>query len=303
MRHYEIVFLVHPDQSEQVPSMVERYTASVKAGNGAVHRSEDWGRRQLAYPINKIHKAHYILMNIECGQEVLDELNDTFRYNDAVLRSMVIRRDTAVTGESPIMKLENADKADKEARERRNAAKAKADEAKAVADAAEGTTTGKADADAQPGPAAGSSTFLTEENPEPEAELSVREEAKHNKNDGTNFIDQLEAEAEAKKQDGDGQGEGEEKQDGGEGEKADGAAADAAADDAQDPTKEVVEDTEVEVAIVPLPPPTEIPPEPTLDVKAGDVIAFIEANLLHFRDYMPPNAPLRLLNKPSSSLV
>ena len=136
MRHYEIVFLVHPDQSEQVPSMVERYSASVKAGNGAVHRSEDWGRRQLAYPINKIHKAHYILMNIECGQEVLDELNDTFRYNDAVLRSMVIRRDTAVTGESPIMKLENADKADKEARERRNVAKAKADEAKALADAA-----------------------------------------------------------------------------------------------------------------------------------------------------------------------
>jgi len=90
----------------------------------------------LAYPINKIHKAHYILMNIECGQEVLDELNDTFRYNDAVLRSMVIRRDTAVTGESPIMKLENADKADKEARERRNVAKAKADEAKALADAA-----------------------------------------------------------------------------------------------------------------------------------------------------------------------
>ena len=136
MRHYEIVFLVHPDQSEQVPSMVERYSASVKAGNGAVHRSEDWGRRQLAYPINKIHKAHYILMNIECGQEVLDELNDTFRYNDAVLRSMVIRRDTAVTDASPIMKLENAEKADKEARERRNAAKVKADEAKAVADAA-----------------------------------------------------------------------------------------------------------------------------------------------------------------------
>jgi len=136
MRHYEIVFLVHPDQSEQVPSMVERYSASVKAGNGAVHRSEDWGRRQLAYPINKIHKAHYILMNIECGQEVLDELNDIFRYNDAVLRSMVIRRDTAVTDASPIMKLENAEKADKEARERRNAAKVKADEAKAVADAA-----------------------------------------------------------------------------------------------------------------------------------------------------------------------
>ena len=136
MRHYEIVFLVHPDQSEQVPSMVERYTASIIAGNGTVHRSEDWGRRQLAYPINKIHKAHYILMNVECGQDVLDELNSTFRYNDAVIRSMVIRRDEAVTGDSPIMKLENSERADKEARERRNAAKAAADKAKAAADAA-----------------------------------------------------------------------------------------------------------------------------------------------------------------------
>ena len=135
MRHYEIVFLVHPDQSEQVAGMVERYSASVTAGNGTVHRLEDWGRRQLAYPINKIHKAHYVLMNIECGQDVLDELNATFRYNDAVLRSMVIRRDEAVTAESPIMKQENAEKADKEARERRNAAKAKADEAKAAAEA------------------------------------------------------------------------------------------------------------------------------------------------------------------------
>ena len=137
MRHYEIVFLVHPDQSEQVPGMVERYTASVVAGNGTVHRTEDWGRRQLAYPINKIHKAHYILMNVECGQDVLDELNSTFRYNDAVIRSMVIRRKDAVTGESPIMKLENSERADKEARERRNAAKAAADKAKAIADAAE----------------------------------------------------------------------------------------------------------------------------------------------------------------------
>ena len=135
MRHYEIVFLVHPDQSEQVAGMVERYSASVTAGNGTVHRLEDWGRRQLAYPINKIHKAHYVLMNIECGQDVLDELNATFRYNDAVLRSMVIRRDEAVTAESPIMKQENAEKADKEARERRSAAKAKADEAKAAAEA------------------------------------------------------------------------------------------------------------------------------------------------------------------------
>ena len=136
MRHYEIVFLVHPDQSEQVTGMIERYTASIEAGEGKIHRLEDWGRRQLAYPINKIHKAHYILMNVECGQEVLDELNSTFRYNDAVLRSLVIRRDEAVTAESPIMKAENADKADKEARERRAAAKQKADEAKAAEDAA-----------------------------------------------------------------------------------------------------------------------------------------------------------------------
>jgi small subunit ribosomal protein S6 len=116
--------------------MIERYTASIEAGAGKVHRLEDWGRRQLAYPINKIHKAHYILMNIECGQDVLDELNSTFRYNDAVLRSLVIRRDEAITAESPIMKAENAEKADKEARERRAAAKQKADDAKAAEDAA-----------------------------------------------------------------------------------------------------------------------------------------------------------------------
>ncbi|MGB0449173.1 MAG: 30S ribosomal protein S6 [Porticoccaceae bacterium] len=136
MRHYEIVFLVHPDQSEQVPGMIERYSASIEADKGKIHRMEDWGRRQLAYPINKIHKAHYILMNVECGQDALDELNSTFRYNDAVLRSLVIRRDEAITAESPIMKAENADKADKEARERRAAAKQKADEAKAAEEAA-----------------------------------------------------------------------------------------------------------------------------------------------------------------------
>ena len=123
MRHYEIVFLVHPDQSEQVAGMVERYTSTIEACKGSVHRLEDWGRRQLAYPINKIHKAHYVLMNIECGQEVLEELNSTFRYNDAVLRSMVVRRDEAITEESPIMKQENAEKADKEARERQKAAR------------------------------------------------------------------------------------------------------------------------------------------------------------------------------------
>lgn len=121
MRHYEIVFLVHPDQSEQVPSMVERYTASIKESGGAVHRLEDWGRRQLAYSINKIHKAHYILMNVECSNEVLDELNTNFRYNDAVLRSMVIRCDEPVTEESPIMKSEQESRERKSRREERQA--------------------------------------------------------------------------------------------------------------------------------------------------------------------------------------
>ncbi|MCB1615090.1 MAG: 30S ribosomal protein S6 [Pseudomonadales bacterium] len=110
MRHYEVVFLVHPDQSEQVPGMVERYTKSIEASGGKVHRLEDWGRRQLAYPIQKIHKAHYILMNIECGQEALDELTTTFRYNDAILRNMVISRDGAITEESLMMKEERESK-------------------------------------------------------------------------------------------------------------------------------------------------------------------------------------------------
>lgn len=113
MRHYEIIFLVHPDQSEQVPSMVERYTASITEHGGAVHRFEDWGRRQLAYSINKIHKAHYVLLNVECTQEVLDELTTNFRYNDAILRNLVIRRDESVTEESFIQK------AEKESRERK----------------------------------------------------------------------------------------------------------------------------------------------------------------------------------------
>ncbi|MGB1239758.1 MAG: 30S ribosomal protein S6 [Pseudomonadales bacterium] len=102
MRHYEIVFMVHPNQSEQVPAMVERYTNAITGAEGTVHRMEDWGRRQLAYPINNAHKAHYILMNIECGQETLDELENMFRYNDAVLRNMVIRRKEAITDVSPI---------------------------------------------------------------------------------------------------------------------------------------------------------------------------------------------------------
>ena len=104
MRHYEIVFLVHPDQSEQVTAMVDRYRASIEADGGTIHRLEDWGRRQLAYPIQKLHKAHYVLMNIECSTAVLDELNSAFRFNDAVLRSVVISRKEAVTETSLLAK-------------------------------------------------------------------------------------------------------------------------------------------------------------------------------------------------------
>jgi len=102
MRHYEIVFLVHPDQSEQVPAMIERYTLTIEADGGAVNRLEDWGRRHLAYPINNVHKAHYILMNVECTCEVLEELEKNFRYNDAVIRNMVVRMKASITGDSPI---------------------------------------------------------------------------------------------------------------------------------------------------------------------------------------------------------
>lgn len=104
MRHYEIVFLVHPDQSDQVPAMTERYRSIITQGNGNVHRLEDWGRLQLAYPIQKIHKAHYVLMNIECNQEVLDELNSSFRFNDAVIRTMVVSMKKAKTDPSSMMK-------------------------------------------------------------------------------------------------------------------------------------------------------------------------------------------------------
>lgn len=104
MRHYEIVLLVHPDQSDQAVGMVERYKNLIEEANGQIHRFEDWGRRQLAYSINKIHKAHYILMNIECSQSTLDELEELFRYNDAIIRSLVIRRDSAITEDSPLKK-------------------------------------------------------------------------------------------------------------------------------------------------------------------------------------------------------
>lgn len=108
MRHYEIVFIVHPDQSEQVPAMVERYKTLVTSKKGAIHRLEDWGRRQMAYPIQKVHKAHYVLMNIECDQETLDELEHAFRFNDAVLRHLTIQTKTAVTAPSAMMKEEKS---------------------------------------------------------------------------------------------------------------------------------------------------------------------------------------------------
>ncbi|NEX20520.1 30S ribosomal protein S6 [Thiorhodococcus mannitoliphagus] len=104
MRHYEVVFLVHPSQSEQVAGMVERYQGSLEKRGGVVHRIEDWGRRPLAYPINKVHKAHYILMNVECDREAIDELENTFRFNDAVLRNLIIQRKNAVTEPSPLAK-------------------------------------------------------------------------------------------------------------------------------------------------------------------------------------------------------
>ena len=126
MRHYEIVFLVHPDQSEQVPAMVERYTSSIEGTEGKVHRLEDWGRRHLAYPINNVHKAHYVLMNVEASQEVMDELTTSFRYNDAVLRNMVIRRDEAVTDTSAIKAAESRD--DRRRDDRRSEAPAPAAE-------------------------------------------------------------------------------------------------------------------------------------------------------------------------------
>ena len=110
MRHYEVVFLIHPDQSEQVPAMVERYEGIVKKRDGHIHRKEDWGRRQLAYPINDVHKAHYILMNIECDQTALDELKNAFKFNDAILRNLIICQRQAITTESVMMKKEKEER-------------------------------------------------------------------------------------------------------------------------------------------------------------------------------------------------
>ncbi len=116
MRHYEIVFLVHPDQSEQVPAMIDRYKEMITGNSGTIHRLEDWGRRLLAYPINKIHKAHYVLMNIECDADSLKELTDAFRFNDAVIRNLVVKKDEAVTGPSLLIKTREEEEAKSEPR-------------------------------------------------------------------------------------------------------------------------------------------------------------------------------------------
>ncbi|MET0888511.1 MAG: 30S ribosomal protein S6 [Stenotrophomonas maltophilia] len=138
-RHYEVVFLVHPDQSEQVPAMIERYKALVENGNGAIHRLEDWGRRQLAYPIQNLVKAHYVMLNIECDQAVLSELVESFRFNDAVLRNLVIKRDEADTEQSLIMKSkdEKGDKPERGERRRRDDEEGETTPAAADTDAGE----------------------------------------------------------------------------------------------------------------------------------------------------------------------
>ena len=126
MRHYEVVFLVHPDQSENVPAMMERYRSLIEGAEGKLHREEDWGRRQLAHSINKIHKAHYLLMNIECGQRALDELVGAFRFSDAVLRYLVIKRDKPITDMSPMAKAREEERAREEASSQAEAARARA---------------------------------------------------------------------------------------------------------------------------------------------------------------------------------
>ena len=153
MRHYEIVFLVHPDQSEQVPAMMERYEGMVTASGGAVHRTEDWGRRQLAHPINKIHKAHYVLFNVECDFSVIEEIKSAFRFNDAVLRNMVMSCTKAITEASPMAVAVAEEKAkEREAQQRRDAkAAAEAamrsdDEEKAVTEKSVDEGTAAADA-------------------------------------------------------------------------------------------------------------------------------------------------------------
>ncbi|MCG7498754.1 30S ribosomal protein S6 [Vibrio sp. Of7-15] len=134
MRHYEIVFMVHPDQSEQVAGMIERYTGSIKDSGGQIHRLEDWGRRQMAYPINKLHKAHYVLMNVEADQAVIDELETAFRFNDAVIRNMIMRTKGAITEPSIMLKAKEERSSKREERSERTEAPAAKAEGEAAAE-------------------------------------------------------------------------------------------------------------------------------------------------------------------------
>lgn len=129
MRHYEIVFLVHPDQSEQVPAMIERYRSTIESKGGSIHRLEDWGRRQLAYPINKVHKAHYVLMNVECDTETMRELESAFRFNDAVIRNLILQMKEAVSEPSPLAKSEREERREDRPRGEREDARDDAEEA------------------------------------------------------------------------------------------------------------------------------------------------------------------------------
>ena len=147
MRHYEVVFLAHPDQSEQVPAMIDRYRSIIEDGNGVIHRLEDWGRRQLAYPIDKVHKAHYVLMNIECGQATLEQLNSAFRFNDAIIRDLIFRKNAAETEPSLLAKSKEqeddgygARKADQDAEAQPESAPPVSEDAAAEADAGDAAT-------------------------------------------------------------------------------------------------------------------------------------------------------------------
>ena len=186
MRHYEVVFLVHPDQSENVPAMMERYRSMIEGAEGKLHRQEDWGRRQLAHSINKIHKAHYLLMNIECGQHALDELVGAFRFSDAVLRYLVIKRDKAISDMSPMAKAREEERAREEATSQAEAARAraaaqrKAEQAREKADADKGEAESGAAESAARAKAAESAAKPSAAEASPEAiagDVSVEESA------------------------------------------------------------------------------------------------------------------------------
>ena len=196
MRHYEVVFLVHPDQSEQVSAMVERYRSVVETSGGAVHRLEDWGRRQLAYQINKIHKAHYVLMNIECDLESLRELESAFRFNDAVLRSLVIKRDRAITDISPLAAEAEAerekDRRDRERSEQRQSERAPASQTEG-SDNTEARETASADRSPEEGTAAENAEAEAPEKPaapEPAADQGTSNSSGDSSDDGSDGNDQ-----------------------------------------------------------------------------------------------------------------